>query len=239
MQDVSRRRAFHDKFIVETRDMSASTRRSLFVWAASLGTVGIVGFLAIAVTVITQGGIPPLDDAFSRQLDPFRSDAMTAVMIALAIGFGPIVLPLVVLVVIVAWGYFARHLWRPLLLAGGMLTGLIIVQVVTRLVARIRPPVDGMLFGPDTTFSFPSGHVLGAANFLLLIAFLVFSRKEHPRTAALSYTVAAGLILIAAISRIYLGYHWASDALASMLLSLAILGAVIAIDTHRTTRVKT
>jgi membrane-associated phospholipid phosphatase len=40
-----------------------------------------------------------------------------------------------------------------------------------------------------------------------------------------------------AVSRLYLGYHWATDALASVSLSLVILGAVIDLDTHRTVRV--
>jgi undecaprenyl-diphosphatase len=159
-------------------------------------------------------------------------------MIWLAIIFGPVVLPIVVLIVIVAWSFLARHLWRPLLLAGGMLTGLIIVQIVTRLVGRARPPVDQMLFGTDTTFSFPSGHVLGAADFLLLLAYLVFSRRGTPRIAALSYCVALVLVAVASVSRIYLGYHWPTDALASLSLSLVILGAVIVIDTHRTTRAR-
>jgi len=39
------------------------------------------------------------------------------------------------------------------------------------------------------------------------------------------------------ISRLYLGYHWLSDTLASVSLSLVMLGSVIAIDTWRTARV--
>jgi undecaprenyl-diphosphatase len=36
---------------------------------------------------------------------------------------------------------------------------------------------------------------------------------------------------------LYLGYHWLSDALASVSLSLVILGGVIALDTWRTARI--
>jgi membrane-associated phospholipid phosphatase len=50
--------------------------------------------------------------------------------------------------------------------------------------------------------------------------------------------IGAGIgIVLAALSRLYLGYHWLSDALASLSLSLVILGGVIALDTWRTARV--
>jgi undecaprenyl-diphosphatase len=158
-------------------------------------------------------------------------------MIVLAVVFGPIGLPIIILVVIVAWTIAARHAWRPLLLAGGTLTGLIIVQIITRLVGRHRPPLNLMLFGTDSTFSFPSGHVLGACDFLLILTYLVYSRRNSRRMAVLAFAVAAILILAAAFSRVYLGYHWATDALGSIALSLVILGAVIAVDTRRTVRV--
>lgn len=35
---------------------------------------------------------------------------------------------------------------------------------------------------------------------------------------------------------LYLGYHWLTDTLASVALAVAILGAVITVDTWRTTR---
>jgi membrane-associated phospholipid phosphatase len=43
--------------------------------------------------------------------------------------------------------------------------------------------------------------------------------------------------VLASVSRLYLGYHWLSDALASVSLSLLILGGVIALDTWRTARI--
>jgi undecaprenyl-diphosphatase len=79
--------------------------------------------------------------------------------------------------------------------------------------------------------------VLGAADFLLITAFLVFSRRKHIWPAVFGFAAAAVGIFFAAISRLYLGYHWVSDAFASVSLSLVILGAVIAIDTWRTARI--
>ncbi len=65
-----------------------------------------------------------------------------------------------------------------------------------------------MLFGADSTFSFPSGHVLGACDFLLVTTFLV-SRAAKTRRLPWWASVVAGIgIFFAAVSRLYLGYHW-------------------------------
>ncbi|HCB60081.1 MAG TPA: phosphoesterase, partial [Arthrobacter bacterium] len=122
-------------------------------------------------------------------------------------------------------------------LAAAMLTGVVISQIILAIVQRSRPPVDLMLFGADHTFSFPSGHVLGACDFLLVTTFLVFSRRKNPRSTVLGFVVAGIGVVLAGLCRLYLGYHWFSDALASFALSLVILGAVMALDTWRTARI--
>jgi undecaprenyl-diphosphatase len=94
-----------------------------------------------------------------------------------------------------------------------------------------------MLFGVDHTSSFPSGHVMGVADFLLITTYLVFSRHRRPVTMVLAFVAASGIVLLTAACRIYLGYHWATDALGSLALSLIVLGIVIAVDTWRTVRV--
>ena len=158
-------------------------------------------------------------------------------LIILAVVFGPVALPIIVLVVTLAWGILAKHAWRPVLLAAAMVTGVGLAQLIGHSVERTRPPVELMLFGADHTFSFPSGHVLGASDFLLVTAFLVFSRHRHPKVTVIGFIFAIIGVVLAALSRLYLGYHWVSDAVASVSLSLVVLGAVIAVDTWRTARV--
>lgn len=230
-------RVFHDKFVVEERYMEPAARRNLYRWAVVLVAVGVTLFIGTLIGVTQGTGLLAADEAARNWLLSTRSEVLTAVMIFLAVIFGPIALPIIVLVVTVAWGFAAKHAWRPILLAAAMLSGVIISQIILQIVRRSRPPVELMLFGADHTFSFPSGHVLGACDFLLVGAFLIFSRRENPRAATLGF-VAAGIgIILAALSRLYLGYHWLSDALASVSLSMVILGAVIALDTWRTARI--
>jgi membrane-associated phospholipid phosphatase len=222
---------------VEERYMDPADRRGLYRAAIILVVAGVALFIATLVSVLQADGLSAADVPVRDWLLGTRSDAGTAFMIFLAVVFGPVALPIIVLVVILWWGFAAKHAWRPILLASAMVTGVIISQIILRIVQRSRPPVEQMLFGIDHTFSFPSGHVLGACDFLLVGAFLVFSRHRNTKAAVLGFVGAGIGIVLAALSRLYLGYHWLSDALASLSLSLVILGGVIALDTWRTARV--
>ena len=228
---------FHEKFVVEERYVEPHARRALYRVAALLAIAGSAMFLAVLIGVLNNDGLASADGMAREWLLSIRSETLTVLMIILAVIFGPVALPIIVLVVTVTWGVLAKHAWRPTLLAAAMLTGVGLAQLVGRSVGRQRPPVDLMLFGVDHTYSFPSGHVLGACDFLLVTTFLVFSRHRNPKATILSFAVAIIAVFLAAVSRLYLGYHWASDAVASVSLSLIVLSAVIAVDTWRTVRI--
>ncbi len=232
-----RLREWNEKFLVEERRLTPAARRRLYATAVVLMLVGAAAFLTLLVSVVTQTGIERLDAPVDAWFDGFRSPDATALMIVLAIVFGPVALPIIVLLVVVIWSITAKHVWRPLLLAGGMLTGVVLALTIAPIVQHPRPPVADMLFGPDHTFSFPSGHVLGASDFFLLLAFLLASRVQKTWFTVLAVTVAITMIVAQAAGRIYLGYHYISDVSASIALSMVIVGAVIAIDTKRTVKV--
>ncbi|MBC7724248.1 MAG: phosphatase PAP2 family protein [Burkholderiaceae bacterium] len=229
--------AWRQKFVVEERYLEPDARRRLYTVAASMMVIGAVAFVVILIGVATQTGFERLDAPVEAWFDAHVSEATTGFMIALAIVFGPVALPVIILVVLVGWIVTARHLWRPLLLACGMATGVVLAQVLAPLVQHPRPPVGQMLFGPDHTFSFPSGHVLGTSDFLLIMSYLLASRIQRRWVTVCAFTVASVAILAQIVSRLYLGYHWISDTTASVALSLVIVGALIAVDVHRTVRV--
>lgn len=223
--------------MVEERYIDPADRRSLYRASVTLAVVGLALFGATLISVLQADGFSLADHPVHDWLLTTRSGAVTAIMIFLAVFFGPIALPIIVLVVILIWGFAAKHAWRPVLLASAMVTGVVISQIILHIVQRSRPPVDQMLFGADQTFSFPSGHVLGACDFLLVGAYLIFSRRRNRRAAVFGFIGAGIGIVLAITSRLYLGYHWPTDAFASFSLSLLILGGVIALDTWRTARI--
>ncbi|MGA7206069.1 MAG: phosphatase PAP2 family protein [Specibacter sp.] len=228
---------WRQKFIVEERFVPTATRRRLYTTSLVLIILGLGIFGVLLVGVLTHTGFQRLDEPVHTWFMAQRAPALTGIMIALAIIFGPLALPIIVFVVVVAWTLAAKHAWRPLVLAAGMITGVLLAQILAPMIRHPRPPVDLMLFGPDSAFSFPSGHVLGTADFLLILAFLIASRRQKTSLALALFGFATIMILAQVVSRLYLGYHWITDTTASMALSLIILGAVIAIDTARTVRI--
>ena len=233
----TRRARLYSRLFVDERSVSAATKLRLYVVAGILIFLGVVSLLTLWWSVLQPDALTAMDTAVQAWLEQSQSESLTLLMIIFTEIFGPIALPIIVLAVTVTWGVRSKNSWRPFLLAAGTLSGVVIVQIITRVVGRSRPPEDLMLYGVDGTFSFPSGHVLGVADFFLILTFVVFSRRNNPGMAALSYIVAIVFVVGTALSRLYLGYHWTSDALASMALSMVIVGTVIAVDTYRTARV--
>ncbi|GLI27338.1 phosphatase PAP2 family protein [Agromyces rhizosphaerae] len=230
---------FHERFIVEVRYLPAGGRTALLVTAAALVVAGVAGFLVVLDSVLEADDLSAIDAPVEAWLDSGRDEWLTTFMIVLAIVFGPVAMPIVILVTTVTWGLLAKHAWRPLLLAGGMILGVVIVQVLAPVIGRDRPPAEDMVLEFDPTSSFPSGHVMGTADFLFLSTYLVFSRHRRPLVTGLAFAASAFIVALTAACRIYLGYHWATDALASIMLSLVVLGVVIAVDTFRTVRTGT
>ena len=119
-----------------------------------------------------------------------------------------------------------------------MITGVIVADSLAQIVHRQRPPADFMLIGHDTTFSSPSGHVLGASDFLILTAFLIVSRRPRAWVVVVGLGLAWLGVLAEMFSRMYLAYHWLPDTLASLTISMVVAGTVIAVDTKRTARLR-
>jgi membrane-associated phospholipid phosphatase len=231
-------RNLHSKFVVEERYLPRATRARLYAASAIMITIGLAAFIVLLVAVVTHSGVELWDAPVEKWFDAQRNADTTGFMIVVAIVFGPVAMPIIVTIVAVVWIIAAKHAWRPILLAAGMATGVILSQVLAPIVKHPRPPIALMLFGPDHSYSFPSGHVLGAADFFLLMAFLLASRRQQKGFTIAAFVIAALGIGLQVASRLYLGYHWISDTASSVALSLVVVGVIIAIDTHRTVRVR-
>jgi len=85
---------------------------------------------------------------------------------------------------------------------------------------RMRPRFDNPILMLDS-YSFPSGHTVGATLFYcVLAAWLASLPGNHARRPAI-VAIAITLTVLTALSRLYLGAHFFSDVLAAMLEGLA------------------
>jgi membrane-associated phospholipid phosphatase len=223
--------------------MTADPVRSRpFVWTVLPGLVlvalGLVVFFAVLDGVREHDDLWNLDQPVLNWLVAHRTPAWTAVLATITFVSGPIVLPIAVGVGCLVWGRLRREWWRPVLLAGAMAASTLLGLVVKGLVDRPRPPSETMLVpGAEHTASFPSGHTLGTATLFLVAGYLVCSRRPTPgRLVAWGVATVVGTVLVA-LSRLYLGYHFVTDVVASVALAVVVLGVVSIIDRRHTGRV--
>ncbi|MBA2953757.1 phosphatase PAP2 family protein [Nocardioides sp. MAH-18] len=112
-------------------------------------------------------------------------------------------------------------------LAAGMAGAGALVVGVKRIVDRARPGAAFRLGAAEATPSFPSGHTLMTAAFLSLGVWLLW---PHLNGRGVRFATVAGAAVAAFLvggSRVYLGYHWATDVLAAWLVAAAWVGALL------------
>jgi len=86
-------------------------------------------------------------------------------------------------------------------------------------------------FGPTpTTYSFPSGHAMGAFCLYGVLAAILAARAHGRRTKWCIWAGAALLIGMIGFSRIYLGVHYPSDVIAGYCAGAVWVGAVSSLN---------
>lgn len=79
-----------------------------------------------------------------------------------------------------------------------------------------RPPAEVMT---SRSLSFPSGHVAGAASMATLLSFVAWRRNRAVRVVA---PISVLVVILVAVSRVYLDKHWASDTVGGGLVGVAL-----------------
>lgn len=113
----------------------------------------------------------------------------------------------------------SRKDWRwliavPVTVVGGMLVNYWLKHVFL----RVRPVFEQPLLVMES-YSFPSGHTVGATVFYSVLAAYLCSRPANHGWGRRSIIIGLALLLtiLTALSRIYLGVHYFSDVVAGML----------------------
>jgi membrane-associated phospholipid phosphatase len=208
-------------------------------WKSSPLTWSDVGLLAIAYLAATAvywvvgllllntwegSSLGEADADVSRWFEHHRTEAWTEAAhygsalsntetkIVLMIGLAPLMLAM----------YKRWKDWAWLTVA--LLLEVSVFGTTSELVARDRPPVEQLDGAP--TNSWPSGHIAAALVFYVGLAVVIWrNRSDRPaRIAAVLIAIAAPTAVM--LSRLYLGMHFATDAIGGLVLGAFALYTV-------------
>jgi undecaprenyl-diphosphatase len=192
---------------------------------------GLWLFAGITEDVITNAPLTQFDISLLTWIRAHSTPAGDRIFSAISAIGSPGALSVLFVIVSVALAVRRRRLlcaaWI-LALAGDW-----VLNVALKNVVRRPRPADAALFLQGHSFSFPSGHAMGALGCYGMLAYLAIMGLE--RRAARWAIVGAAAVLVLAIgaSRLYLGVHYFSDvvggyAAATIWLAVCISGLEVA-----------
>jgi membrane-associated phospholipid phosphatase len=187
----------------------------------------LLAAFAAVFAVVTTRRADAFDLASTLKLQAWRYPGLTGLMRAASWpGFPPqsrIIPP----VIIGAWLAVGERRKAAFQLAswGGAALSTGIKAVVRR--PRPLPPEVKVVIAPLGGTSFPSGHVLTYVGFYGFLGFLLAEHLHHGPLRAASVASLAGMLALVGPSRIQQGHHWTTDVVASYVLGLAYVLALV------------
>ncbi len=224
--------------VVRARDRYRFHRRYHGACLAAIAVLVPV-FLFIAMHVSSVNWLTAFDASVSHGFDTLQRHAyITYFMVAVSRLHDPLAICLYTAV-------FCRLMWRArdwqwlAAAAGTVYGGMLLNNAIKHAIARHRPVFENPLLSL-TTYSFPSGHTLATTVFYGVLTAWLLQRETGAGVATgmrvLTCAGAAAMVLLVALSRVYLGAHYFSDVAAAALLGMAWLIVCLAIGRFFTNR---
>lgn len=182
-------------------------------------------FSSVLQNVLSHGSLTQTDTRIMNLMPTIRTPLQTSFFRFVTFTDNSL---LVLLLVLLASGILWRR--RQRLAALFFVVALVLEEsissILKQLVGRARPDRALSLYD-QSSFSFPSGHVMRATVLSGLLAFLLY---RSYRSAVARFLIVIGYVVgvaLVALSRVYLGVHYPSDVLAGVLLGGALLVVLI------------
>lgn len=195
-----------------------------------LAVAGAAWFVLMMASYLGHFGAGAADQPVHDWAISLRTPVATAILAFITTLTGPSWMTVITAVVGFGWMLLTREWRRPVLLMGAMTLAVLASTLIKHELSRARPAPAQMMLSVDHAFSFPSGHTLGTAVFAGCLAYLLAAHSTRRGAFALGAALAVILTAVVAFSRLYLGYHWLTDVLASAGLALVFIAAVMLAD---------
>jgi undecaprenyl-diphosphatase len=188
-------------------------------------------FFGILHDYIGQESIIKSDFRLLSIFKLFRTPAVNQVMLFLTyLGRGEIIIAGMIITGIIL--ILLKQRFYLLSLLTSVIGGEIFVSIIKNTIDRPRPSLSDALV-IENSFSFPSGHTFTAIAFYGLLTFFIAHNLKKKLARIITYTFGIILILLIGLSRIFLGAHWPSDVLASLVSGIAWLTILVTIASIR------
>lgn len=180
---------------------------AVLIWGATVA----LGFL-----VTSTAALRSIDASVARWFADIRTETLTDVFFAIS-RIGDTSSIIAVLSVTGAMMFALTNRWRPSLFLAVAAAGEVVLFLASsQVVGRTRPEVEHLSPGLPPTSSFPSGHVAATLGLYGAIAVLIVLWSGSSwRYLALGVTFLLGVAM--AVARIYIGVHYLTDGVASIL----------------------
>lgn len=179
-----------------------------------LSFVLLLVFAAIAQSVLSKSAIVRFDLDLAETLHTGATPAGIAFWYSMTrLGTLP---ACAALGVVFALWYSSRQGWLPLAGWLAALAGSEVLAWALKHAVHREPPVFVFAYANESTYSFPSSHVLGALVGYGMIVYFVVCLTTSRVWRSLAVLAAATLVLLVGYSRLYLGLHFFSDVIGGL-----------------------
>ena len=208
-------------------DPATATGFPLSVWVMG-GVIATWLFGGMLQDVVAREEAVRFDPGVLRWFVEHRVHWLTGFMKgATWLGSNAVVIP--VALIVAAAFVVRRRSYRPLVqLAAGVVSSILVYDVVKAVVHRARPPV-AMRLVHVSGYSFLSGHATVAVAVWGAIA-IVLASGRRSRTKVLLGAAVGAIAFLVSVSRLYLGVHWFTDVVGGLALGAAILSCIAALS---------
>jgi undecaprenyl-diphosphatase len=185
-------------------------------------SAGAAFFFLRFASEVREGEVDAFDRAIQRSVDGWRGSVDALMVTATRTGSAT---PMTALTVFAFGALLVMRRPREarFLVLGA--AGSLLLNVLLKLAFhRARPSAElPYLLPRPTSWSFPSGHTMGAAGVIGSLVIITYALHARSSVRAIATTLGTSAIALVGVSRVYLGAHYPSDVLGGWLASAAWL----------------